>query len=41
MKTGRNIIIGAILALSGSGAILASVAVPAVAAPGPDTFYHG
>lgn len=32
MKTGRNVLIGAILALSGAGAITASAAIPAVAA---------
>ena len=49
MKTGRNILISAILALSGTGAIAAAVAVPAVTAgsvvaaghANPDSFYHG
>ena len=50
MKTGRNILIGAILALSGGGSILAAAAVPAVAASAsmaaapahvtPNVYYH-
>ena len=53
MRTGRNIIISAILALSASGSILASVAVPTamqasgahvhatVLAAAPNTYYRG
>jgi len=50
MKTGRNILISAILALSASGGVAASVAVPAfaggsaVVASGtgsaPSSYYH-
>jgi hypothetical protein len=52
MRIGRNIVISVILALSGGGSILASVAVPAVAvqasgshvhvtAMSPNTLYRG
>ena len=40
MRIGRNIVISAILALSGGGSILASVAVPAAAVQASGSQVH-